>query len=145
MSDPHPRNELVEIETIDVEVSEEQLRYVGFTNSGAPQFIRTVKDYAWILYQRAIRFGELDKARNFPLEITHEHVRNAARVIANSFGKPARPWWVVPTQVFEYVVIGFVGAGASNLHSRLGVATFGFGLFIAGILMLARLTKGRSE
>lgn len=129
----------------EIKISGEELNTAGFTNSGAPRFIETVKDYSRLLFERAIHFGDVDKAPNLQREITHDHVRAAAYSIANSYGKPTKSKWSTAGQIGEYLAIAVVGAGGSNLDSNYGVLFFGVGLLVAVVLIVARLTKAKSE
>jgi len=125
----------------EIKISNEELGIAGFTNSGVPRFNETVKGYSGLLFERAIHFGDVDKAPNLPREITHDHVRAAAYSIANSYGKPTTSKWSTVGQIGEYVAIAVVGAGGSNLDNQYGVLAFGVGLLIATVLIVTRLTK----
>ena len=129
----------------DINISGEELNIAGFTNSGAPRFNETIEGYSRLLFERAIHFGDIDKATNLPREITHDHVRAAAYSIANSYGKPTKSKWSTVGQIGEYVAIAVAGAGGSNLDDQYGVLAFGVGLSIAVILIVARLMKTKSE
>ncbi|MCK5722397.1 MAG: hypothetical protein KAI84_07640 [Gammaproteobacteria bacterium] len=129
----------------EIKMSDEELNIAGFTNSGAPQFNETVEGYSRLLFERAIHFSDVDKATNLPREITHDHVRAAAHSIANSYGKPTKSKWSTVGQIGEYVAIAIVGVGGSNLDNQYGVLVFGVGLLIAVVLIVARLTKTKSE
>ena len=129
----------------DVNLSDDQLRDAGFTNSGVPRFKETVKEYSGLLFQQAVKFGEVDRAANLPREITHEHIRASAFSIAKSFGKPAKPKWFIPVQIGEYISAAIAGVGGGHLDKPLGIAAFGLGLTAGVILVVTRLTKTKSE
>lgn len=134
-----------QINSPEIGISEDDLKTKGFTNSGAPKFIDTVKSYSTVLFEKSVHLGEVDRAANFPLEITHDHVRQAAHSIANTYGKPIKPKWVIFSQISEYILTAFVGLSANHLDKPFGIAGFGLGILIVGILIVTRLTKDRSE
>ena len=129
----------------DIHLSDEELTEGGFTNSGATRFKEAIKGYSDMLFQRSIHLGNVDKAPNLPREITYDHVRAAALSIANSYGKPPKSKWSIPARIGEYVAVAVASAGASNLDKSIGIAAFGLGLAIVVILIVARLSKTKSE
>ena len=132
-------------QNIEVSLSEEQLRAAGFTESGTPRFIDTVKEYSNVLFARAIHYGDVDKAPNLLREITHEHVRAAAASMAKSFGKTAKSKWTTLGQIGEYIFTAIAGVGGGHLDNQYGIAAFGLGLSGAVILVVIRITNNKSE
>jgi hypothetical protein len=117
----------------------------GFTNSGSQRFQSTVQDYAQQLLQRAVLFGEADKAAGMAAEVTHEHIRASALSISRSFGRPTQSKWLIAAQVGEYVATAAGGVGAGHLDKPWGIINFALGVSIAVILVVVRLTQGKGE
>lgn len=60
----------------EINISEPDLTNAGYTASGKDRYVKTVNDYSQTLFQKAINFGDIDKAQT--REVTHEHVKAAA-------------------------------------------------------------------
>ncbi len=139
------RNMSQQIVPPESSVSEQQCRQAGFTNSGLQRFTETVNDYSSTLFHRAVHLAEASRAGNVPREVTHEYVRAAAFSIAQSYGRPPKPKWLVPSQIGEYVGAAIAGGGAGYLNTPLGIVAFALGLSIAVVLIVIRLTRSERE
>lgn len=127
------------------DVNQAELKTRGFTESGARQYSSTVIDYATRLFDNATHLGEATKAPNMPAEIGHDHVRSAALLIARSFGAPTRSGWSVVGQVGEYLATAAAGVGGGHLDKAPGIISFGVGVSVAVILVVARLATAKGE
>jgi phage gpG-like protein len=126
-----------------VVVDTQRLTQEGFTNSGQTQFVKTVEDFSEELLARTTRLADLDKHIDKDREATHEHVRTATGRLAGPLTRKGRSNWAIAGQVLEYACAGAVGAGASNLDSKLGIVTFGLGLFVGTVLIVSRIMRER--
>jgi len=125
--------------------SDQELELDGFTKSGLTRYQETVSAYADTLHKKAVTFGEADKASDLPLEVTHDHVRAATHLIANSFGKnKGSPWWVI-SQVSEYLLTAISAFALGNTSTEWGTPVFVISAVIAGILIAVRLSKSKSN
>ena len=122
-----------------------QLKQYGFIDSGLRNVESTVTEYSERLLNMAIQFGEIDKAKDMPAEITHEHVRQAALTIARSFGRPSKNRWLIVTQIGEYVATAVAGIGAGHLTTPPGIIALALGTSAAVLLIVTRLTKSTGE
>lgn len=135
ISDPH--EELVQVDT-------SELATRGFTDSGIEQFERTVRDYGRELYRRSLHLAEASSSRDVSTEVTHEQIRAAARRMAKTFGQERSPGWLVYSRAGEYVSVAVAGAGASHLDNTGGIVSFVIGVSAAVVLVVVRLTQGKS-
>lgn len=112
------------------------------TQSGTAHLDRTVADYRTLLLDRAVKVAEESKGPESPTEVTYDHVRRAAHVIAAQFGAPVTPTRFVVAQVFEYVCTATAGVMAGHLDKG-GWAIAGFGVSTAiGVVLVAwRLSR----
>lgn len=117
----------------------------GFTNSGVKHFRETVRDYSQCLLERAVHYGDIVKADGMPAEITHDHVRSSAHSIAQGFGTPERPKWLIATQIGEYLGTAAAGVGAGYLKDPWGIVTFALGVSTAVILVAVRLNTWKTD
>jgi|TARA_R110000851_G_scaffold210472_1_gene362875 hypothetical protein len=125
--------------------STQELEQDGFTASGLARYQGTVEAYADTLHIKAITYGDADKAPDLPREVTHDHVRAAAHLIANSYGKDkASSWWVV-SQVAEYILTATSAFALGNIDKNWGTPVFVISAVIAGILIAVRLSKSKSK
>lgn len=121
--------------------TEQQLEKAGFTESGRHRYLKTVGDYADDLFNRSEKYGELDKDKSSILEITHEHVRDAASSIVRTYGKDRLTRWTIVGQVGEYVFTAIAGVGAGNISTPWGILVFGLSIALAIILLVFRRSK----
>jgi len=121
--------------------TEQQLEEAGFTESGRSRYLKTVQDYSDEVFNRSVKYGELDKDQSSNLEVTHEHVRESAHSIARSYGKERPTGWAVFGQIGEYVFTAVAGIGGGNLSTSWGTPVFGLSLALAVILIAVRLSK----
>ncbi len=125
--------------------SKQELEQEGFTTSGLTRYEETVKAYADTLHSKAITYGEADKAPDLSREVTHDHVRAAAHLIANSYGKDkVSPWWIV-SQVAEYILTATSAFALGNTDKAWGTPVFVISAVVAGILIAVRLSKSKSK
>lgn len=123
--------------------NQEQLENSGFTESGKARFIQTVEDYSEKLFSKASSYGNADKAKDLPLEVTHDHVRQAAHSLASSYGKERPSKWAVACHIGEYIFTAIAGIGGGNISKSWGQITFGVSLAIAVILIVFRISRTR--
>lgn len=121
----------------------QELVQSGFTESGKARYTQTVEDYAEALYAKASSYGIADKARDLPLEITHEHVRQGAYSMASSYGKDRSSRWTLASHIGEYAFTAIAGVGGGHISEGWGMITFGVSLAIAVILIVFRLSKSK--
>lgn len=121
--------------------SENDLTKNGFTESGKSRFNQTISDYTEELFTKASHYGKIDQAKDLPIEITHEHVRQAAYSIANSFGKDRPSKWAVAGNIGEYIFTALAGIGGGNMNESWGQLTFGISLALVVILIVFRLFR----
>lgn len=128
-----------------ISVSLSELEETGFTPSGKRQFQDTLQDYGRELFDKSVRYGEMDKAPNSPCEITHDHVRASAYTMAKSFGLPVTPHWQIYAQVGEYLCAAIAGAGAGHLDKPLGILIFGISLTLGVVLFVLRSVRSQES
>lgn len=122
--------------------TEQELHTAGFTDSGATRYKASAKAYCDELFAKAIALGDRDKASDTSREVTHEHVRGAAAVLAiksQDKNDPTQVW----CQVGEYVCAASAGVGGGKLEQSWGVVLFGLSLTIGVILFVVRNTRSR--
>ena len=141
---PTDENSL-DVNSLDVNIDSNILNKAGFTQSGSARFNVTVQDYADQLFEKCVHYGDVDKGKDLPREVTHDHVRSAAYTIARSYGRPQTPKWAIYTQIGEYVFTAIGGAGAGRLDEPLGIAAFVGGAGLAVLLFVLRATHARTE
>lgn len=118
------------------------LQSSGFTNSGITQYQKTLVEYNEILLHKSISYAEVDKPSNGTIEVTHEHVRRAAHSIANSYGKPVKPKWLLPVQVGQYIFAAGCGFCGGFLNQTAGLIGFVCCFIIGGILFVLEKNNG---
>lgn len=123
--------------------TQEELSDRGFTESGKSRYKQTVEDYAEALFIKASSYGKADQAKDLPLEITHEHVRQGAHSLASSYGKERSSKWTIAANIGEYVFIAVAGIGGGNISEGWGQITFGVSLSVAVILIVFRLSRSK--
>jgi hypothetical protein len=121
----------------------QELHNDGFTESGISRYEQTIKEYSESVYSKSIILGRLDQAKDLPLEVTHEHVRNATYAIGKSYGKEQKTPWMVACNVAEYAFTAIAGIGGGNLNKDWGILCFSIPLAIVVILIVVRLTKSK--
>lgn len=126
----------------EINISEPDLTNAGYTSSGRDRYIKTVIDYSQTLFQKAINFGDIDKA--LQREVTHEHVKAAAHSIAKSFGKPTSPWWIWMLKVGQYLCAGTLGVATNHLEDIAWIVGFLASFVVGGILLLIEIVKTKS-
>lgn len=123
----------------------QELEQDGFTTSGLSRYEQTVEQYADALYKKSITFGDSVKANDLSREVTHEHVRSAAQLIANSFGKSkTSAWWIV-SQITEYVLTATSAFALGNTTKPWSTPVFVISTVVAGILISVRISKSKRE
>ena len=122
-----------------VSISQQELDSAGFTASGRERYQKGVKDYAKILFEKSINYGEIDRAS--VREVTHDHVKSAAHSIANSFGKPTQSKWIIPMKFGQYICAAFVGLATNHMNNIYGAIGFVTAFCIGGILLYLENSK----
>lgn len=109
---------------------------------GAEARIRvTVEDYQAMLKAKAVECCNAERVLDGTPEITAEHVRKAAHIIAGSYGIRAKTNWGI--QVAEYAAVGAVSVGASNIKDSWGLVLFFLALAVGAVLLIARIMRER--
>lgn len=122
--------------------TDQELQAAGFTDSGATRYRVSAKAYCDELFAKAVALGDRDKASDAAREVTHEHVRSAAAVIAAK-GQNRNDSIQVWCQVGEYVCAATAGVGGGNLDQKWGVVMFGLSLTLGVVLFVVRNTRSR--
>lgn len=123
--------------------SKDDLIKSGFTESGLARYEQTVNEYAEMLYSKSVSFGEADKAKGLPREVTHDHVRAAAYTIAKSYGREKKSSWMIVSQVAEYIFTAVSAFALGNLEKNWGTPLFVSAAVLAGILVAVRVSKSK--
>jgi uncharacterized membrane protein YjjP (DUF1212 family) len=123
-----------------INISQTELTNAGFTVSGSDRYNKSVKEYGKILFDKAVNYGDIDKASNTNREVTHEHVKASAHSIANSFGKPVKSRWIIPIQVGEFLCAGIVGLCSGHIDKKEGIIGFAIAFAIGAILFMTEKT-----
>lgn len=124
--------------------SEDELRRVGFTQSGAKRYVAAATAYCEELFAKSIALGDRDKAPDTPREVTHDHVRGAAAVIAVR-GQDGQSTLQIWCQIGEYVCAALAGVGGGKLGQTWGVIMFGLSLTIGVVLFVTRNIRSRAK
>ncbi|WP_444666779.1 hypothetical protein [Flavobacterium columnare] len=119
-----------------INIPQTELTNAGFTNSGSDRYNKSVSEYGKILFDKAVNYGEIDKATNANREVTHEHVKAAAHSIANSFGKPVKSKWIIPLQVGEFLCAAIVGLAGGHIDKTEGLVGFSVAFGLGAILFI---------
>lgn len=127
--------------TVKITIDETDLVNEGFTDSGKERYKKTIQDYSNIVFDKAITYGDVDKSPNLKREVTHEHVKGAAYSIANSYGKPTKPNWIIFAQIGQYLCTGLVGYFSSQLDDKAGIIGFVISFSVGAILFLVEKLK----
>lgn len=117
----------------DINISDIDLNNAGYTISGKDRYVKTVKEYSKVLFEKAVNYGEIDKAQT--REVTHDHVKAAAHSIANSFGKPTQSKWLWGIKIGQYVCAVLVGVATNHLDKIIGAIGFVIA-FAIGVILL---------
>ncbi|HEX3654907.1 MAG TPA: hypothetical protein VHV55_03830 [Pirellulales bacterium] len=119
-----------------------QLLNSGFTQSGATRYTQTVTEYAQLLFAKAVSYAKADKARNAPIEVTHDHVREAAKRVGDTFGKDRPHKYNTLMQVGEQLAgIGFgvgVTLATQSATQFPGTITLAGSLIVWTLLFVSR-------
>lgn len=118
----------------------------GFTQPGVDQFRKVIQSYGDELLRRTTLKAAADKTDSSTptREVTSTHVRQAAiDIAANPATKPVSRWSIMG-QVLEYLLTAGSGVGAGHLDKQSGIITFAVCLVLATLLVVTRLSKGRS-
>jgi hypothetical protein len=121
--------------------TEQELQQAGFTSSGAKRYRDTMLDYSTKLYNKAISYGQADKATDSNLEITHDHVRAAAHNITATFSREQPSKLGVAIQIGEYVLTALSGVAGGNLKESWGTLMFVVCVALTVILFVVRNTS----
>lgn len=124
--------------------TDQELNSAGFTESGATRYKASAKAYCDELFAKAVALGDRDKASDASREVTHEHVRGAAAVLAIR-GHDKQDASQVWCQVGEYLCAAAAGVGGGKLEQTWGVALFGLSLTLGVILFVIRNTWSRNR
>jgi hypothetical protein len=122
----------------------QELEQAGFTAGGVKRYQRAVTDYSKALYDRAMVLAEAQKDPGANIEVTLEHVRDAAKYLNATYGREEPSRSAVLMQVGEYFFTALVGVGGGNLKQTWGILTFGLSIAIGVILFVIRNTKFKS-
>ena len=139
--------EKVDIGPPIVEIRQEALTNSGYTPSGITRYTNTVSEYGYELNQRAIAYGEAEKAKGLKREVTHDHVRRAAKALGG-VTRSQVSGWSVAGQIGEYVFTALAGVcGGQLLRKENGWWIVGFAVCIcvALILLVTRLVNRRDH
>ena len=120
-----------------------ELKTAGYTVNGVARYRQILSEYGEELYTKAISFASGEKAKDLPLEVTHEHVRAAAAAISRSFGVLKIGPWYITANILEYVFTAIAGAAGAYLDKGIGIAIFVVSVSIAILLIVVRLTKAK--
>jgi hypothetical protein len=124
--------------------SDDDLKKAGFTESGAKRYAAAETAYCDELFAKSIALGDRDKAPDTAREVTHDHVRSAAAVLAVR-GQEGQSTLQVWCQVGEYVCAAFAGVGGGKLDKTWGVVIFGLSLTVGVVLFVIRNTRSRAK
>jgi|APLak6261672720_1056091.scaffolds.fasta_scaffold29101_2 hypothetical protein len=125
----------------DITVSDADLNLAGFTISGKERYVKTVNEYSKVLFEKAVNFGEIDKAQS--REVTHEHVKASAHSIANSFGRPAQAKGLWAIKAGQYLCAALIGVATNHLDKIYGAIGFVVAFSIGGILLYVETSKNK--
>ena len=124
--------------------TEAELKTAGFTESGGKRYSAATTAYCDELFNKSVAFGERDKALDAAREVTHDHVRGAAAVLAIR-GQEGQSTVQVWCQIGEYVCAALAGVGGGQLSQAWGILVFGLSLTVGVILFVTRNTRSRSK
>lgn len=129
----------------EIEIKKERLIQSEFTNSGVRKYTSAILQYSRELFATALLIADNEKAEGYNREISERTISSAINQMEDNKIRLRNPQLLVVTQIFEYVFTLVAGAGASNLDSKIGVLAFGFGLSIAIVLFIFRITYIKSR
>jgi len=124
--------------------TEKDLQDAGFTESGAKRYAATTSAYCEELFLKAVALGDRDKAADTNREVTHDHVRGAAAVLAVR-GRETQSKLQIICQIGEYVAAALAGVGGGRLDATWGIVMFGLSLAIGVVLFVIRNTGGPGQ
>lgn len=105
------------------------------------RYQKTAQEYCDLLYTRSIALAEFDKHPEVQIEVTHEHVRDAADSLARRRQEASRlQTWC---QVGEYVCAIGAGVGGGKLDEKWGVGVLAATSVIGVILFIIRSNQQR--
>lgn len=117
-------------------IENDNLTRSGFTQSGMDRYNKTINEYNKILFEKSVSQGDFDKAPDLAREVTHDHVKKAAYSIADSYGKPLKPKWLVIVQFFTYLSTGLVGLSSGYLNEGIGQFGFAASLLLGAVCFI---------
>lgn len=120
-----------------------ELKSAGFTDSGAKRYDAATKAYCDELFAKAVAMGDRDKAPDTAREVTHEHVRGAAAILAVR-GQDEHTGWQIFSQAGEYICAALAGVGGGKLEHTWGIILFGISLTVGVVLFVTRITRSRA-
>jgi hypothetical protein len=126
-----------------INISQGELTSAGYTNSGLDRYNKSVVEYSKLLFDKAVNYGEIDKATNANREVTHEHVKAAAHSIANSFGKPLKPKWIIPAQIGQYLCAAIAGLAGGHIDKTPGLVGFALSFALGAILFIIEKSNSK--
>jgi len=100
--------------------------------------------YCEELFAKSVALGDIDKAPDTAREVTHDHVRGAAAVLAVR-GQNGQSNLQVGCQIGEYVCAALAGVGGGKLDQTWGIVTFGLSLSAGVVLFVIRNTRSRAK
>lgn len=125
-------------EKIRISIEDRDLDGAGFTNSGKSRYKDGIKDYSTVIFEKAIKFANVNKRRGMEREVTHDYVREA---IKNYHPKEPKPFWFYITVPLEYIAMALTGLGAGNISVHWGQLLFGISLVVGFLLIFIRIIK----
>jgi hypothetical protein len=120
--------------------TDHELQTAGFTESGRSRFYKTIDDYALNLFEKSVALGIIDKSKDAPIEITHDHVRASA--IFLSLRKQEIWKHFTLFQIGEYLCAVAAGVGGGKLDKTWGILLFGASIVVWIALFVTRNNKG---
>jgi hypothetical protein len=133
----------VQLTRPQVNISPDALETAGFSKSAIAQFKKTVEDYSTLLFDRALRYADLDRDPKLLRDITANHVKDAAKNIAGSFGKVPRSKWAIAGQVFEYVGTAIAAVAGNYLPRPEAIVAILVGSGLLVVLLVVRLSRSK--
>lgn len=118
-----------------------ELKNQGFTDSGQKRYLKATRQYCNDLFTTAIDLAKSDKDTDTDIEVTHEHVRNAAIALMKKRTKSSKQ---VILHIGEYLFTALAGLGSGNLSETWGILLFGISLALGVICFVSRIFKENS-
>ncbi len=118
----------------EINLSEPELTNAGFTQLGKDRFAKTVKEYSKELFEKSIAHGNISKEKI--REVTNDDVKAAAHSIANSYGKPKVPGYMLFVKLGQYVCTFAIGMATTYLEKHPTRALTGILVsFVIGLIL----------